>query len=196
MSIPGAFAHSPGDSADDSDASFNSGDLAHLEGIAQMDSDDDDGDHDPDFEPVLDDDDADFFIDDDDETEPDDGDEAPARDPDQNDDDDDDDHDEPQAGDDDDRRPQLRIGLNPVTRSVMLIGDDGVPRPLRATDLIGTGVSLGAIRNMLLRSLGRGGGALDGDEEDDDAIMGHDDEDDDERCAPFSLCSLKERPTS
>ncbi|GAA5923660.1 hypothetical protein JCM3775_000463 [Rhodotorula graminis] len=185
MSIPGAFAHSPGDSADDSDASFNSGDLAHLEGIAQMDSDSDDN-LDPDFEPALDDDDADFFIDDDDDTEQDDGDASPRRDPDLDLDDDDDD-DEPQAAaaaDDEDRRPQLRIGLNPITRSVMLIGDDGTPRPLRATDLIGTGVSLGAIRNMLLRSLGRGGPALDADEDDeddDDAVMGHDDEDDDHR---------------
>ena len=183
MSIPGAFAPSPGDSADDSDASFNSGHLAHLEAVAQMDSDSDEH-HDPDFEPALDDDEADFYIDDDDETEEDDGDGPPARDPDHQDDDDDDDDEPAAAAADGDRRPQLRIGLNPITRSVMLIGDDGTPRPLRATDLIGTGVSLGAIRNMLLRSLGRGAGALDGDddEEDDDALMDHDDEDDDERC--------------
>lgn len=187
MSIPGAFAPSPSESADDSDASFNSGDLAHLEGIAAM----SESDPDPDFESALDDDDDDALLVDDD-----------GDDEDQDAGEDEEGGEEPAAGGD--NRPQLRIGINPLTRSVVLIEDNGNQRPLRANDLIGTGVSLGAIRNMLLRSLGRRGGAaalFDDDEEEDDedgGMMG-DGDDEEYGCATFSplpYCDSREGPTT
>ncbi|BGP47242.1 hypothetical protein JCM10450v2_003094 [Rhodotorula kratochvilovae] len=182
MSVPGAFSpHSDSDS----DASFTSGHLAHLEGIAAMSSDDD-----PDFEPGNAEDDGDaFFIDDDDEDDPSEGEDGLGRsgDPHQHDDSDeageDNDDDEGGAGGAQDDRPQLRIGLNPITRSVMLIDDDGNARPLTAADLAGTNVSLTMIRNMLLRNLGtgarRGGRAARYDDDEDDEMDGEEDDDED-----------------
>ncbi|GAA6054137.1 hypothetical protein JCM3770_003214 [Rhodotorula araucariae] len=159
MSLPGAFA---ANSDSDSDASFISGRLAHLEGIAAMSSDDD-----PDFGPASSDDNEDDDTDDAGDAADPDG--AGASDGDSDD------------GGAHDDRPQLRIGLNPITRSVMLIDDDGTARPLTGADLAGTNVSLTMIRNMLLRNLGAGarrsGRAARYDDEEDDEM---DDEDADE----------------
>ncbi|BGP23919.1 hypothetical protein JCM10295v2_002820 [Rhodotorula toruloides] len=170
MSFPGHYV--PSSDSDDSDASFSPAQLEHLEAVAQLSTDSEDGD----FVPGgIADHDDDMFIhadDDDEEDEEDVGDagELGGQAEDQE---------GEEEGRDHDEEPSLRIGFEPSSGTVLLLDAAGNPRRLTSNDLAGTSITLGAIRAMLMRRFGGGSAMTEGEEEEEDEVMEEEDSDED-----------------